>query len=240
VTRTVARRCLPWLVIAFAASLAACSDDGPCVPTCIGGASIGFALVWSDGTMTATAGLPADVDPVILGSWEPMAGRFTSTGRVGGAGRVLVRADGGRLGTSIPVRVQLEEVIVNPGASTTAPDLFAGPGVTVARAPQADQVAAVPVHHPELARRWWFSSWSPDELRMIVSYEEPTSPTCASAHVRGFSDQGQPTSGRGSERGAVLAPRSGRPLDEHLGVLGAARLPRRAGVLRRRRRVLHR
>jgi hypothetical protein len=218
-TWTAARRVAPWLALPLTALFAACSDDLPCDPTCVGGAScvegqcvgpdasapdtgglttdvgvdagraddarpsepdaepladaadaaaadadppdlgppppvvinlvvtptsarltstngdrpsaaFAFALVWSDGTMTATTGLPADVDPLILGSWEPMGGRFTSNGRVGGAGRVLVRADGGRVGTSIPIQVQLEEVILDPGTSTTAPDLFAAPGVT--------------------------------------------------------------------------------------------------------------
>ena len=87
-----------------------------------------FELSWSDATTTATSGLAADVDPLLLGAWDPATGTFTANGRFGGPGQLTVHA--GPAQTVISVRVELEQTIITPGTSTTVPDLFATPPIT--------------------------------------------------------------------------------------------------------------
>jgi hypothetical protein len=92
-------------------------------------ADFAFTLLWSDGTRTATAGLAATVEPSLFGTWERGPGRFTSSGRVGGTGRLRVRAAGGRFGRDISVRVQLEQVDFAPGTEASAAALFDAPAI---------------------------------------------------------------------------------------------------------------
>ncbi|MCK6548990.1 hypothetical protein L6R52_24305 [Myxococcota bacterium] len=82
--------------------------------------------VWSDGTALVVQSARFELEPSALGAIDATQ-TFRSNGRVGGSG--VVRAIYNGLAGEAQLRVELEDVLVAPGTSTRAPDLFATTGV---------------------------------------------------------------------------------------------------------------